>query len=161
MTVRLVDQAKVYVKTLQTYLWAQIKNTPTSISGYGITDAYTKTEVDKIITDSKALAVTSVTGIDAKITVITNSKESSFTIDNVANAVKAAKDGAGNVIVDTYATKEALANTNKNVADNATGITDLNSAMQLKAPLASPTFTGKVTVPAFIRHVLHVQRGHN
>jgi hypothetical protein len=32
--------------TAHTHLWGDINNTPTTISGYGITDSYTKTEVD-------------------------------------------------------------------------------------------------------------------
>ena len=44
---------------------------------------------------------------------------------NVAN--KAAADGDGNNIVDTYATKSALSTTNSNVSTNATNITTLKS----------------------------------
>lgn len=35
--------------TVRTYTWSEIANKPTSISGFGITDAYTKTEVDSLI----------------------------------------------------------------------------------------------------------------
>jgi hypothetical protein len=48
--------------------WGKILNTPTTISGYGITDAYTKTEVDTLLDtiEGNEVVSMSITGAETK-----------------------------------------------------------------------------------------------
>ena len=54
---------------------------------------------------TKAETVTGVSGSGATVTVTKNGTDSTFTINNVANATKATQDASGNVITTTYSTK--------------------------------------------------------
>lgn len=73
----------------------------------------------------------------------------------VGEATKATQDGAGNVIADTYATKEALAQAEGDIANAEADITELQTglgAVKTTAdnamPKAGGDFTGAVTVLA-------------
>jgi hypothetical protein len=128
---------------------AQILNKPTTISGYGITDTYTKTEVDNTISsvnediDLKAPIESptftgTVSGITATMVGLGNvtneSKATIFTdptFTGTVSGVTATMVGLGNV---------------DNTSDIDKPISTLTqNALDLKAPIESPTFTGTVS----------------
>ena len=74
-----------------------------------------------------------------------------FTGPLTGTASQATADGAGNPIVDTYATKSELSSglagkSNTNHTHTAAQVTDLSTTLASYAPLASPALTGTPTV---------------
>jgi phage-related tail fiber protein len=96
---------------------AQILNKPTTIAGYGITDAYTKTEVDG--KDTSTLA-----------------SSKSYTDTAIANLVNSAP-----------ATLDTLKEIADQLANDESAAAALTAVVGTKAPLASPALTGTPTAP--------------
>ena len=98
---------------------------PTTVSGYGLTDVYTKTEVDNKDTTLQNNIDTEKGRIDAILSASTADKDSFAEIVALINSVDTTND--------TAFANYVLSN---------------DAAVALKAPLASPTFTGNVTLPS-------------
>jgi predicted anti-sigma-YlaC factor YlaD len=96
---------------------AQILNKPTTIAGYGITDAYTKTDVDN--KDSSTL-----------------SSAKSYTDTAIANLVDSAPS-----------TLDTLKEIADQMSKDESGVSALTNVVGTKAPLDSPAFTGTPTAP--------------
>jgi hypothetical protein len=96
---------------------AQILNKPTTIAGFGITDAYTKTE-----TDSK------------DSTTLTSAK--SYTDTAIANLVDSAPT-----------TLDTLKKIADQMSKDESGVSALTSIVGTKAPIDSPALTGTPTAP--------------
>lgn len=113
--------------------FSDLTGTPTTLSGYGITDAYTKTEVDGLIS-----------GID-------------FPVDSVFGRTGAVVAAAGDYDAFYYTETEVdtllAAKANSATTLAGYGITDAytktaaDALLAAKAPLASPAFTGVPTGP--------------
>jgi hypothetical protein len=96
---------------------AQILNKPTTIAGYGITDAYTKTDVDSKDTNSISVA-------------------KSYTDTAIANLVNSAPS-----------TLDTLKEIDDQLSKDESVVAALTNTVGTKAPLASPVFTGQVFIP--------------
>jgi phage-related tail fiber protein len=99
---------------------AQILNKPTTVAGYGITDAYTKADVDNKDVDT-----------------LTSSK--SYTDTAIARLVDSAPS-----------TLDTLNKIADQMSKDESGVAALTTVIGTKAPIDSPTFTGtpKSTTPA-------------
>ncbi|MEE1883344.1 phage tail protein [Pseudomonas soli] len=112
-----------------------------TLAGYGITDAHTKTEIAALLIPKAPLASPGFTGVPTAPTpaALNNSTQvatTAFVQTAVANLIAAAP-GA----LDTLAELAAAMGNDPNFAATIT------NALTLKAPLASPTFTGQPKVP--------------
>ena len=88
--------------------WSEIQDTPTTISGYGITDAYTKTEVDdSLATKANSADVYTKTEVDDKLEQYT-SINSDYTNDKNNNFIFA--DTSANVITVTLQAEPTIGN---------------------------------------------------
>ena len=118
--------------------FADLQNKPTTISGYGITDAYTKTEIDN--------KVSSVYKYKGSVAAYANLPTTGQVIGDVYNVedtgANYAWDGTQwDKLGETIDLTPYLLKTD--AASTYATITNLN----LKAPLASPTFTGTPKAP--------------
>ena len=123
----------------KTWPFSVITSTPTTLAGYGITDAYTKTTIDSSLALKANLASPTFTGVVTVPTPVNSTDATTKTYVDTADALKAplaSPTFTGTVTVPTPATTTA-----------ATTKTYVDTALALKANLASPTFTGTVTVP--------------
>ena len=131
---------------------------PTTIAGYGITDAYTKTEIDTAVATTTP-AFTSITGkpttlsgygitdaapkasptFTGTVTVPTPSNST----DAVTKAYVDSAVASGGSVAFTSITGKPTTLSGYVITDAAT-----TTALALKANLVSPTFTGTVTVPS-------------
>jgi phage-related tail fiber protein len=96
---------------------AQILNKPTTIAGYGITDAYTKTDVD-----------------NKDASTLTSSK--SYTDTAIANLVNSAPS-----------TLDTLKEIADQLTNDESAVSALTAVVGTKAPSDSPTFTGTPKAP--------------
>ena len=143
----------------------------TTIAGYGITDAYTKTEVDGLLDDKADLASPTFTGTPSAPTATagTNTTQIATTafVKTACDAISASfasafkfKGVVANLteleaIVDPkngdvyQVTNPGTGKTNAEYAYNGTVWVELGTEVDLSgyAPLASPTFTGTPTAP--------------
>ena len=118
--------------------FADLLNKPTTISGYGITDAYTKTEID-----NKVASVYKYKGSVATIENLPTTGQVVGDVYNVeSNGANYAWDGTNwdklgeTIDLSPYLLKTDAASTYATIAN-----------MNLKAPLASPTLTGTPKAP--------------
>lgn len=102
-----------------TFTWANIVDKPTTISGFGITDAYTKTEVD----------------------VIASNKENVLGSGTTSQFLRGDKVWASPTKSDV-----GLSNVDNTSDANKPVSTATQNALNLKAPIDSPTFTGTVSL---------------
>ena len=122
-----------------TITFASLNGKPTSLAGYGIADAYTKSELDASFALKAPLTSPTFVG-----TVTVPSP-----INNTDAVTKAYVDTA---VIAATPSFSALAG--KPTTLSGYGISDaytkaaIDTSLALKAPLASPTFTGTVTVPS-------------
>lgn len=76
--------------------WKNVLSTPTTLAGYGITDA-------RINSGTITLGGNSIVPLTAS-----SELDATKLVGNVPSATKATQDGAGNVIADTYAKKDSI-----------------------------------------------------
>ena len=160
--------------TGHTHTFAALTSKPTTVSGFGITDAYTKTEVDTSLSGKAASShthaisdVTSLqTSLDGKAASSHTHTASAITdfseaVDDRVNGLLVAGSNVTLTYNDTSNTMTiaasgdvvgpaSSANNNLVAFNGTTGklIKDGGVAASSLAPLASPTFTGTVTAPA-------------
>ena len=114
--------------------FSNITSKPTTISGYGITDAYTKTEVDNAITSSvlPSGSAQSIDVVAADSTVLVDSVNGTLNATTLTGALPAIN---GNALTNVTTTFSNITSTPTTLAGY--GITDA-------ASLAAPAFTGAV-----------------
>ena len=114
--------------------FSNITSKPTTISGYGITDAYTKTEVDSAITSSvlPSGSAQSIDVVAADSTVLVDSVNGTLNATTLTGALPAIN---GNALTNVTTTFSNITSTPTTLAGY--GITDA-------ASLAAPAFTGAV-----------------
>ena len=153
-------QATTYTKTevdaaitSSTPSFSTLTGKPTTVTGYGITDAYTKTQVDAAISlkaNSSSLATVATSGSYADLTgkptipsvpttVSAFTNDSGYQTSSQVNTAIQAVVGAAPAALDT------LAEIATQLASDETAAAALTNAVSLKAPKASPTFTGTVS----------------
>ena len=152
---------------------------PTTVAGYGLTDVYTKTQVDSALALKAPLANPALTGAPTAPTAATGNSSQQIAntafvqaavaglVDSAPAALDTLKELAaalGNdpnfatTVTNTLATKAAKATTLAGY-----GITDgytkaqVDAALVPKAPSASPAFTGIPTAPTATRGVISKQ----
>lgn len=122
--------------------WASLTGTPTTIAGYGITDAYTKTYIDSL----QSTLNSSISGKQATLVSGTNIK----TINSTSLL------GSGDIVIGGGGAGTTVNAVTFNNAGSgaASGTTFDGSAARTisyntigAAPLASPTFTGTPSIP--------------
>ena len=116
---------------------------PTTVSGYGITDTYTKTEADSMAQGKANTA-------EANAKAYTYSKSDIDVKDT--NALNTAKSYTDTVVANLVDSSPGTLNTLNELAaalgDDPNFATTISNTVGLKAPIASPTFTGNVTMPS-------------
>ena len=153
-------QATTYTKTevdaaitSSTPSFSTLTGKPTTVTGYGITDAYTKTQVDAAISlkaNSSSLATVATSGSYADLTgkptipsvpttVSAFTNDSGYQTSSQVNTAIQAVVGAAPAALDT------LAEIATQLASDETAAAALTNAVSLKEPKASPTFTGTVS----------------
>lgn len=152
---------------------------PTTVAGYGLTDVYTKAQVDSALALKAPLANPVLTGAPTAPTAANgnNSQQIANTafvqaavaglVDSAPAALDTLKELAaalGNdpnfavTVTNTLATKAAKATTlaGYGITDGYTK-TQVDAALASKAPSASPVFTGSPTAPTAARGVISKQ----
>lgn len=121
---------------IQKTLWLNIKNAPTTLAGYGITNAASTSDLSGYSTTSHTHAFSSITSPPTTLSGygITNGVVSTITVNGHALS--------GNVSV--TASDLSLGNVTNTSDANKPVSTAQQTALDLKANLASPTFTGTV-----------------
>ena len=118
------------------YDLANSKQSPaTTLSGYGITNAYTKTEVDGLISNTN----TSITNLTTRLNTLADSDDT--TLDQMSEVVAYIKSNKN--LIDAVTTAKADAEHTHDISD----VTNLQTTLNAKAALASPTFTGTPKAP--------------
>ena len=102
------------VDSAESVAWSGVSSTPTTISGYGITDAYTKTEVDNAIPDDLADL-----NDDTTHRLVTDSDKTAWN-GKIANGYKRVKVGTTNVDASGEDTIELIAGNGMTITPDAT-----------------------------------------
>lgn len=114
---------------------------PTTVAGYGLTDVYTKTQIDQALALKAPLASPAFSGVPTAPTpaVGTNTTQlaTAAFVQSAIAALVASSPGA----LDTLNELAAALGNDPNFA------TSMTNALALKAPLASPAFTGDPKAP--------------
>ena len=114
---------------------------PTTVAGYGLTDVYTKTQIDQALALKAALASPDFSGTPLVPTAAagTNTRQAAstaFVLTEIARLVASSP-----AALDTLNELATALGNDPNFA------TTMTNALALKAPLASPVFTGDPRVP--------------
>lgn len=114
---------------------------PTTVAGYGLTDVYTKTQIDQALALKAALASPDFSGTPLVPTAAagTNTRQAAstaFVLTEIARLVASSP-----AALDTLNELAAALGNDPNFA------TTMTNALSLKAPLLSPVFTGDPRVP--------------
>ena len=133
--------------------WGDVLNKPTTLNGYGITDAYTKTEANSaFIEDSEKGAASGVATLDADTKVlVAQLPTATEVVTGVAKIATTAIAQAGTNDTDIITAKK-LANTRKSVWSNKTGMlfdtTYVNSSLFDRdlSVISQDTSQGYVTI---------------
>lgn len=115
---------------ITTLNWSKVTGRATTIFGYGITDAVSLAGV-QTLTNKTITAPLGIVKADVGL----------GSVDNTSDVTK----NAASVTL-TNKTISGVSNTLSNIAESS--IINLVSDLTLKSPLASPTFTGNVTLPS-------------
>ena len=134
----------------------------TTLSGYGITDAYTQTQVDdKLsvkankattlagygITDAKISSGTITLGSNS-ITPVTDISGKQDTITGAATTITSSNLTTNRALISNGSGKVAVSNVSSTELGYLVGVNDgVQSQLNAKAPLASPALTGTPTAP--------------
>lgn len=117
---------------------------PTTVAGYGLTDVYTKTQIDQALALKAPLASPALTGVPTAPTAPAGTNTAQLANTAFVQAAIAALVDSSPGTLDTLNELAAALGDDPNFA------TTMTNALALKAPLASPTFTGepKAATPA-------------
>ncbi|HDS0929575.1 TPA: phage tail protein [Pseudomonas putida] len=127
--------------TVDAYGRVTAATNPTTVAGYGLTDVYTKTQIDQALALKAALASPDFSGTPLVPTAAagTNTRQAAstaFVLMEIARLVASSP-----AALDTLNELAAALGNDPNFA------TTMTNALSLKAPLASPDFSGTPLVP--------------
>ncbi len=131
--------------------FVNIGNKPTTLLGYGITDAYTKTQIDSQLS-GKAAKATTLSGYGIA-DAYTQTQINTMLAGKAASATTLGGYGIADAYTKTQVDSLVGVKADKGTTLSAYGIADaytqtqINNLLAPKAPLASPVFTGIPTVP--------------
>ncbi len=114
---------------------------PTTVAGYGLTDVYTKTQIDQALALKAPLASPALTGVPTAPTAAAGTNTAQLANTAFVQAAIAALVASSPAALDTLNELAAALGNDPNFA------TTITNALALKAPLASPVFTGDPKVP--------------
>ena len=114
---------------------------PTTVAGYGLTDVYTKTQIDQALTLKAPLASPALTGVPTAPTPAAGTNTTQLATAAFVQSAIAALVASSPAALDTLNELAAALGNDPNYAATMT------NALALKAPLASPTFTGDPKAP--------------
>jgi hypothetical protein len=122
--------------------WSTITETPTNLGSYGITDAYTKNEVDSNISTNLETAKNYADSVDAIVR--TDFAAADVNILSSANSYADAK--VAGIVNSAPATLDTLNELAKALGDDPNFATTMTTLIGTKAPLISPALTGSPTI---------------
>lgn len=114
---------------------------PTTVAGYGLTDVYTKTQIDQALTLKAPLASPALTGVPTAPTPAAGTNTTQLATAAFVQSAIAALVASSPGALDTLNELAAALGNDPNFAATMT------NALALKAPLDSPTFTGDPKAP--------------
>ncbi len=114
---------------------------PTTVAGYGLTDVYTKTQIDQALALKAPLASPTFTGTPMAPTAAIGTNTGQLANTAFVQAAIATLVASSPAALDTLNELAAALGNDPNFAATMT------NAMALKAPLASPALTGSPTAP--------------
>lgn len=114
---------------------------PTTVAGYGLTDVYTKTQVDQALALKAPLLSPALTGTPTAPTAPAGTNTAQLANTAFVQAAIAALVASSPGALDTLNELAAALGNDPNFA------TTITNALALKAPLLSPTFTGDPKAP--------------
>ncbi|MNJ37516.1 hypothetical protein D3C77_323360 [compost metagenome] len=127
--------------TVDTYGRVVAATNPTTVAGYGLTDVYTKTQIDQTLALKANLASPALTGSPTAPTAAVGTNTAQLANTAFVQAAIAALVASSPGALDTLNELAAALGDDPNFA------TTMTNALALKAPLASPALTGAPTVP--------------
>lgn len=127
--------------TVDAYGRVTAASNPTTVAGYGLTDVYTKTQVDTSLALKANLASPALTGVPTAPTPAAGTNTNQLANTAFVQAAIAALIASSPGALDTLNELAAALGNDPNFA------TTVTNALALKAPLASPVFTGDPTAP--------------
>jgi len=122
--------------TVDAYGRVTAASNPTTAAGYGLTDVYTKTQVDAALALKAPLASPALTGVPTAPTAPAGTNTPQLANTAFVQAALAALVASSPAALDTLNELAAALGNDPNFAATMT------NALSLKAPLASPLFTG-------------------
>jgi phage-related tail fiber protein len=114
---------------------------PTTVAGYGLTDVYTKTQIDQALALKAPLASPALTGVPTAPTAAAGNNTTQLASTAFVQAAISALVASSPAALDTLNELAAALGNDPNFA------TTMTNALALKAPLASPAFSGAPTAP--------------
>lgn len=127
--------------TVDAYGRVTAASNPTTVAGYGLTDVYTKTQIDQALSLKAALASPALTGVPTAPTPAAGTNTAQLATAAFVQSAIAALIASSPGALDTLNELAAALGNDPNFA------TTVTNALALKAPLASPVFTGDPKVP--------------
>jgi len=114
---------------------------PTTVAGYGLTDVYTKIQLDQALMLKASLASPALTGTPTAPTPVAGNNSNQLANTAFVQTAIASLIASAPGALDTLNELAAALGNDPNFA------TSMTNALALKAPLASPTFNGLPTAP--------------
>ncbi|WP_177327840.1 phage tail protein, partial [Pseudomonas tussilaginis] len=114
---------------------------PTTVAGYGLTDVYTKTQIDQALTLKAPLVSPALTGVPTAPTPAAGTNTTQLA--NTAFVQKALAD----LVASSPAALDTLNELAAAIGNDPNFAASMTNMLALKAPLASPTFTGDPKAP--------------
>lgn len=130
--------------TVDSYGRVTAATNPTTVAGYGLTDVYTKTQIDQALALKAALASPAFTGLPTAPTPAAGTNTTQLATAAFVQAAISALVASSPGALDTLNELAAALGNDPNFA------TTITNALALKAPLASPTFTGDPKAPTVV-----------
>lgn len=127
--------------TVDAYGRVTAATNPTTVAGYGLTDVYTKTQIDQSLALKANLASPALTGIPTAPTPVAGTNTTQLATAAFVQSAIASLVASSPAALDTLNELAAALGNDPNFA------TTINNALALKAPLASPVFTGDPRAP--------------
>lgn len=127
--------------TVDAYGRVTAATNPTTVAGYGLTDVYTKTQIDTSLALKANLASPAFTGTPTAPTPAAGNNSTLLANTAFVQAAISALIASAPGALDTLNELAAAMGNDPNFA------TTVTNALALKAPLASPVFTGDPTAP--------------
>ncbi len=127
--------------TVDTYGRVIAATNPTTVAGYGLTDVYTKTQIDQSLALKAPLASPVLTGVPTAPTPAAGTNTTQLATAAFVQAAIASLVASSPAALDTLNELAAALGNDPNFA------TTMTNALALKAPLASPTFSGDPKAP--------------